>query len=292
MHAARSGAAQVVAAHERAGRRLTVGDLQTFVLDRGGGEPVVCLHGVPASSFLYRKVVDELADRALRGIAFDLPGLGLADRPADFDYSWTGLGRFAADTVDTLDLDRFHLVVHDIGAPVGFELAARRPGRIESLTILNAPVDVASFRRPLVMKPFAVRGVGEVYLRMINQPAFRLLMRWQGVADPSKITNAELDAYLMLLRAQDHGRAFLSIMRSFELTEAKQVLYRRILRDGGIRVQIVWGERDPALPVRTRGEQARRAAGLPTIHRLPGKHFLQEDQASALADLIAAHALG
>ncbi len=35
-----------------------------------------------------------LASRGLRGVAFDLPGLGLADRPADFDYAWTGLGRF------------------------------------------------------------------------------------------------------------------------------------------------------------------------------------------------------
>jgi pimeloyl-ACP methyl ester carboxylesterase len=36
--------------------------------------PVVCLHGVPASSFLYRKLIVELAARGLRGIAFDLPG--------------------------------------------------------------------------------------------------------------------------------------------------------------------------------------------------------------------------
>ena len=48
---------------------------------------MVCLHGVPASSFLYRKVLAELAGRGLRGVAFDLPGLGLADRPARFDYT-------------------------------------------------------------------------------------------------------------------------------------------------------------------------------------------------------------
>jgi hypothetical protein len=39
---------------------------------------------------------------------------------------------------------------------------------------------------------------------------------------------------------------------------------------------------DPALPLRTRGEEARRAAGVATIHRLPGKHFLQEDREPAL----------
>jgi hypothetical protein len=35
------------------------------------------------------------------------------------------------------------------------------------------------------------------------------------------------------------------------------------------------------------GERARIAAGLDHIHRLPAKHFLQEDQAPALAELIA-----
>jgi pimeloyl-ACP methyl ester carboxylesterase len=121
------------------------GGVETFVLDLGHGQPVVCLHGVPASSFLYRKLIVELAARGLRGIAFDLPGLGLAERPAAFDHTWTGLGRFASAAVEALDLDRFHLVVHDIGAPVGFELAAAHPGRVASLTVLNAPVEVDTF---------------------------------------------------------------------------------------------------------------------------------------------------
>ena len=50
------------------------------------------------------------------------------------------------------------------------------------------------------------------------------------------------------------------------------------------------GEADPALKVTTFGEIARRAAGVDHIHRLPGKHFLQEDQSPALAELITAQA--
>jgi pimeloyl-ACP methyl ester carboxylesterase len=47
----------VIDAHERSGYRLAVGGVETFVLDLGHGEPVVCLHGVPASSFLYRRLI-------------------------------------------------------------------------------------------------------------------------------------------------------------------------------------------------------------------------------------------
>jgi haloalkane dehalogenase len=60
-----------------------------FVAD-GQGETVICVHGVPTSRFLYRKLLPELASRGLEGVTLDLPGLGLAGRPADFNYTWSG----------------------------------------------------------------------------------------------------------------------------------------------------------------------------------------------------------
>ncbi len=123
--------------HEQAGRHLSTSFGEIFVRDEGDGPPVVLMHGVPVSSLLYRHVLPLLAARGLRGIAFDLLGCGLSSRPADGDYTWTGLGRTAVETVDALGLERFHLVVHDIGGPVGFEVAAAMPERIASLTILD-----------------------------------------------------------------------------------------------------------------------------------------------------------
>ena len=280
----------VLEKHRAAGRRFEAAGIGSFVREAGppaSGEPVVCLHGVPASCFLYRKVLGELAARGLRAVAFDLPGLGLADRPATFDYTWTGLGRFCAAAVDALGLDRFHLVVHDIGGPVGFELAAAMPGRVASLTVLDTLVEVDTFKRPWSMEPFARRGIGEAYVRTLSKPAFRLLMRLQGVQDPGAVSRAEVDAYVDLLRIGDGGRAFLKIMRGFERTRAKRDLYLRVLGDGRYPVQVVWGANDPALKLAAEGEAARRAAGADKIHTVPAKHFLQEDQAPAVAEHIA-----
>lgn len=277
---------QVIAAHRDAGRMIEVDGMRTFVRTTGAGDAVICLHGVPASSFLYRKLLPQLADHDLRGVAFDLPGLGFADRPETFDYSWTGLGRFVADTIGVLGLDRFHLVVHDIGGPVGFEVAARMPERVASMTMLNTIVDVATFDKPWSMRPFEVPGVGEAWLATTSRPVFRRLMRMQGVAD-SSVPDAELDAYLGLLLRDDGGSAFLQIMRSFETTPEQQEAYRATLASAEYPIQVVWGELDPALGIDRYGEEARRAAGVDSIHRLPGKHFLQEDQAEPLAHLIA-----
>ncbi len=184
----------LVAAHRAAIRGFTAVGVRSGVLEAGAldAPAVVCMHGVPTSSFLYRKVLPALAVRGLRGVAFDLPGLGVADRPADFEYTWTGLGGFAAAAVDTLALDRFHLVVHDLGGPVGFELAARMPDRVLSLTLLNTLVAVESFRRPWVMEPLAHRGIGRLWLASMRPRLFVTLMRRQGIEDaPSSATGGD-----------------------------------------------------------------------------------------------------
>ena len=69
-----------------------------------------------------------LADQGLRAVAFDFPGLGLADRPPDFDYSLVRASRAGSgEAIDALELDRCHLVVHDIGGPIGCEWASAIP---------------------------------------------------------------------------------------------------------------------------------------------------------------------
>jgi len=286
-----AGAAGVIRAHRAAGRGFHAAGVRSFVREQGTGPAVVCVHGMIGSSFLYRKVLGELAGHGLRGVAFDLPGLGLAARPARYDYSWTGLGRFCVAAVDELGLDRFHLVVHDIGGPVGFELAAAMPQRILSLTMLNTTVDVTDFTSPWSMEPFRHPGIGELWMKTLNRPAFRFLMGLQGIGDRSAVSDAELDAYLMLIKQPDQGRAFLQIMRSTERTPAKQARYRAVVGDVPYPVQAIWGADDPAMTLAVYGEKARAAAGLAEIDTVPGKHFPQEDQAPAIARKIAAQAL-
>ena len=278
---------EVVQAHMDAGRFFEAGGVRSFVREEGDGAAVVCLHGVPSSAFLWRKVLAELARRGLRGVAWDLPGLGLAERPRQYDYTWSGLGRFCVQAVDALELSEFHLVVHDIGGPVGFELAAAMPERVRSLTLLNTLVAVDGFKRPWSMEPFARRGIGEIYLRTLTKPTFRMLMGMQGLGDRSAVPNEELDAYVDLLKRDDGGAAFLRIMRGFERTRAKQALYERVCGNDAYPRQVVWGRDDPALTLAVHGEAARRAARVERIHELPAKHFLQEDQAPAIAERVA-----
>jgi haloalkane dehalogenase len=281
----------VLGAHRDAGETFTAGGIQSFVRAEGDGEPVVCIHGMLGSSFGYRKVLRELSSRGLRGIAWDLPDFGLAERPRGYDYTWEGLGRFCLAAVNTLDIDRFHLVVHDIGGPVGFVLAAACPERVTSLTILNTVVDVAGWTPPWTMRPFRWPFIGGLWAVGMVAPAFRFLMKLQGIGDFSQVSKAEISAYLTLMKGDDRGRAFRKVSRSAQATAEKQELYRRVVGSRSYPVQVVWAAQDPAMPIGTYGEKTRAAAGLTVTDRIPGKHFPQEDQAPAIATRVASIAL-
>jgi haloalkane dehalogenase len=267
------------------GESLQVPNASTRIWREGSGEPIVCLHGVPASGFIYRKVLPALAARGMQGVTFDFPGLGFADRPEQFDYSWSGLARWTVDALDAAKIDGFHLVVHDIGGPVGFDVMRRIPKRIRSLTVLNTIVRVASFQRPFVMEPFAHRGFGWFWLQGLRTPMIIALMRTVGMHDgPS---NDEIRAYGALLMREDGGRAFLKIMRSFERTEQFENGIVTALKTMTVPAQVIWGAQDTALAMKKYAPPVCEVLGLPNWHKVRGKHFLQEDSPNEIAEHIA-----
>ena len=290
MAGTREAAREAIEAHQAAGRRFTAGGVGSFVRQQGDGAPVVLLHGVPTSSFLYRKVVPALAEQGLRAVAFDFPGVGLADRPSSFDYSWSGLADWTREAMNALDIERCHLVVHDIGGPIGCEWAVAEPDRVLSLTVLNTMLGLATFRRPWSMAPFAMPGIGRIALATLTPWAFSRIFYLQGIADRAAVPRHEAYAHYELLKRGDAGRAFRRIMRGFALTEAKQ----RLLWDGLSKrpypARIVWGERDSAIGL-DQLREAQEALHVDDPILLPAKHFLQEDHptevAQAIADLAA-----
>jgi pimeloyl-ACP methyl ester carboxylesterase len=278
--------AQLIEIHSAAGRRFEAGGLRSFVREQGDGPNVLLLHGVPTSSFLYRKLMAPLADQGMRAIALDLPGLGLADRPEDFDYSLAGLAAWLGEAIGALGLERVHLVVHDLGGPVGCLWAVDNPGRVLSLTALNTTLETATFTPTWTMRPFRARGVGSLWLHATPRPLFATLFRRQGLANPRAMTRAEIYAYHALLQRLDEGRAFLRIMREARTDEERQRALWEGLAERPYPARIIWGEQDRALgPERL--AVVERVLGVDEPILLAAKHYLQEDQAEPLALAIA-----
>jgi len=277
--------AEAIEQHRAAGREFEAQGVRSFVREQGHGPPVVLMHGIPVSSFLYRKVLPLLADRGLRGVAFDLPGLGLAEKREAFDYSWSGLGGWTGAAIDALGIDRCHLMLHDIGGPIGLEWALRNRDRVSSLTVLDTLIDVAHFRRVWTMDLARPPLLGPLWVSTIRPPVARWLFYLQGIGDRSATPAHEVDAHIALLHRDGGGSTFRRIVRGFELGEEKERFYVRGLEEAAWPATILWADRDPAL-----GEERRRAferaLGIEATV-VPAKHFLQEDRAADVADAVA-----
>ena len=145
------------------GSWIDLGSVCMHTLDEGEGPPVVMVHGNPTWSIYYRNLVQSLRDR-LRCIAPDHIGCGLSDKPAPADYAYTLKSR--VDDLEAL-LDQLvpegplSLVLHDWGGMIGMAWAARNPGRVQRLVLLNT----AGFRLPQNKPlPFTLRLVRNTWL--------------------------------------------------------------------------------------------------------------------------------
>jgi len=205
---------ELINRHKNQGTFIQVDETNAFIYEKGTGEAVVCFHGVPASSFLYRKIIDILSENELRGISFDLLGMGLSDRPSKYDYSWTGLGKWSTAVIKKLKLEKFHIVIHDIGGPIACEVMSRIPEQILSVTMLNTMlVNLPAFKKPFPMWFFPKKIIGELFVSSTNPFLFQKLMQFRGVHKNETFSIKEATAYLKFLKGNDNGKAFLKIMR-------------------------------------------------------------------------------
>jgi pimeloyl-ACP methyl ester carboxylesterase len=106
-------------------------------IDTGGpGRPVLLVHGVGTSSYLWRNVIAEL-DGQRRCVALDLPLHGDTPAAPDQDFSLPGLARFVEDCCDALGLAGVDLVANDTGGAVSQVFAATHPERLHTFTLTN-----------------------------------------------------------------------------------------------------------------------------------------------------------
>jgi pimeloyl-ACP methyl ester carboxylesterase len=99
----------------------------------GAGQPMLYLHGSQGLSE-WLPCFDALAER-FEVLAPDHPGFGRSDDPGMIDRI-ADLANFYLDAIDTLGLDRIHVVGHEIGAWVALEMALRSP-KIASLSLIG-----------------------------------------------------------------------------------------------------------------------------------------------------------
>lgn len=109
--------------------------MRLHVHELGAGPPLVCLHGVTSTGSHFRRLAERVGRRVL---APDLRGHG----ESGWDPPWN-LETHVEDVLESLPAERMPWLGHSFGGRVAYEIAARDPGRVERLVLLDPVVTIA-----------------------------------------------------------------------------------------------------------------------------------------------------
>lgn len=108
-----------------------------------GAEPTrVYLHGLGASSTpYYAAAVAHPALAGHRSLMVDMLGFGISDRPQDATYTLQMHADVLARALRQAQVSGADVVAHSMGGTVAITLAARHPGLVRRLVLVDAPLD-------------------------------------------------------------------------------------------------------------------------------------------------------
>ena len=194
--------------------------LRLHYLDEGPKDAKVtwlCLHGNPAWSYLYRKMLPEFLQAGHRVVAPDMPGFGKSDKPKkDSAHSFDWHRQVLLEFVEALNLQDIHLVVQDWGGILGLTLPMAAPERYQGLLVMNTTL--ATGEQPLSAGFLAWRQM------CADKPLFDV-GRLFGRGNPH-MSEAECAAYNAPFPDAGHRaalRAFPPMVPEFEYSEGAEV---------------------------------------------------------------------
>ena len=115
-------------------------DLRIHHIDEGprDGPVVLCIHGQPVWSYLYRKMIPYLTGAGLRVICPDLVGYGKSDKPAAReDYTYERQVEWMGAWLEQNDFSGLTFFGQDWGGLIGLRLVAAHANRFENVVIAN-----------------------------------------------------------------------------------------------------------------------------------------------------------
>jgi|TARA_B110000263_G_scaffold211777_1_gene194920 haloalkane dehalogenase len=115
-------------------------DMRIHHIDEGpkDGPIILCMHGQPVWSYLYRKMIPFLNHQGIRVIAPDLPGYGKSDKPAARkDYSYQRQVDWISQWLEANDFNNLNLFGQDWGGLIGLRVIADHPERFDRVIISN-----------------------------------------------------------------------------------------------------------------------------------------------------------
>ena len=255
---------------------LNLSEGQLAYIDEGQGEPIMLLHGVPTSGWLYRHIFPELVKKGYRVIIPDMFGFGSSDAPKGYDkYHETHQAQRLLKLMEHLKISQWTHMFHDAGGLWTWELLKIRPKTIKQLIILNTIILKSGFTPPMRF------GNNFVTKFMINLYSYKLTngMLMKGLFKSGLLHNnlskEDIKGYKTpLLNGKIKGMYYFFSKTCHNLPD-----YSSLLPTLKHPVLLIWGKHDEFLKWEPQQDAVKEALQIKdeNIHSIEGKHFIQEE---------------
>lgn len=269
----------------------TVNGKKMAYVELGIGDPILCLHGNPTSSFLWRNIALKLQD-AGRVIVPDLIGMGDSDKLAATGrsaYRFVDHREYLDGFLDTLGISNAVLVLHDWGSALGFDWARRNQDRVTGLVYMEAIVCSMSLEEWPPRKIFESLRSDDGEAMVLEQNVFVEKILPRSIL--RELTEAEMNEYRRpFAKPGETRRPTLTWPREVPLSgEPDDVVnivdtYSRWLQISDVPKLFINAEPGAILTGRMR--EVARTFPNQTEETVAGIHFIQEDSPVEIADAL------
>ncbi|SFB98877.1 Pimeloyl-ACP methyl ester carboxylesterase [Halobiforma haloterrestris] len=257
---------------------------------------VVLLHGFPEFWYGWRDQIEPLVRAGYRVLVPDQRGYNRSDKPLHVRaYRRSTLSQDIVELIESEGEDVAHVVGHDWGGMVAWELGLRRPDVVDRLVVANAPHPTAYLRQWL-SNPEQMWRSGYAYVfqlpwlpeRLCRYDEFRVLERGlRESAAPGTFSDVDLERYR---RAWRHDGALTGMLNWYRASGR----YPAAMSRGHVDVPtlVAWGEADRAL-VPSLAVDSYEFCRDGRLELFPEtSHWIQHEAAGRFTDLLVDHLSG
>ncbi len=228
-------------------------NIRLHCVTQGQGELVLLLHGFPEFWYSWRNQIPALA-RHYKVVVPDLRGYNDSDKP-EGGYDLDTLTKDIRGLIEGLGYVKAHIVGHDCGGAIAWNLAQKSPQAIDRLAILNAAHphkyfqelmgNVDQLRRSWYVLAFQVPGIPEWIIQQNLKDFVKALLQGQAIrksafsGEITQIYQAALEKPGALVAALKYYRHLLLPQNWFNWLQKPTPITAPTL--------ILWGEEDSLL---------------------------------------------
>jgi pimeloyl-ACP methyl ester carboxylesterase len=259
--------------------------IRTFAGDvayvrKGQGPPILLLHGIPSSSYLWRDVIDPLST-TFDVLAPDLVGYGDSDKRLDAELSIAAQARYMVAFMETLGVHQAAVIGHDIGGGVAQLMAVDEPQRVARLVLIDSAVD-NNWPVPVIAR-LKEPAWDQIIVNIDMRKGLREGLE-TGMVTPGRVTDELVNEWTRPFQDLGGRRAYLRAARA--LNNRDLISRSKHIEEVETPTLILWGANDAFLEPRW-AEVLQRKFRNSTVEIIdPGGHFLPLDRPDAVVEAV------